>query len=187
MIYTNIPYAPVNTDKNLGAAYNSFMNLLGDDDWACFVDHDASFTTPDWYHQLEEIISLPNSDTFGMLTAVTNRIGNVEQIVFRKDSVEAYNHDMLFHRKIGRKLQQENRLRLIDVVDPISGVIVLISKKVWKQTKGFMNGFLSVDNEMDYQLRRLGYKNYIMAGVYCYHLYRANYLIEGGLVPTGYN
>lgn len=50
----------------------------------------------------------------------------------------------------------------------ISGVVILISKEVWKQTDGFSNGFLGVDNDIDRKIRELGYESYIMDGVYCY-------------------
>ena len=56
MIYTHIPYADSEHPKDLGWAYNNFMNNLGDDDWACFLDHDAMFTVSDWYPRLERII-----------------------------------------------------------------------------------------------------------------------------------
>lgn len=39
------PICPEESGNNLGAAYNTFTSLLGDDDWACFIDHDAMFTT----------------------------------------------------------------------------------------------------------------------------------------------
>jgi hypothetical protein len=56
MIHTYIPYAPSSINKNIGAVYNGFMNMISDDDWACFLDHDAMFTTLDWYKQLEDIV-----------------------------------------------------------------------------------------------------------------------------------
>ena len=57
MIYTNIPYAPAECDGNIGCAYNKFMELLpNDDDWACFLDHDAIFTPATWYKQLNALI-----------------------------------------------------------------------------------------------------------------------------------
>ena len=185
MIYINIPYVP-NGSKNIGAAYNQFMNLIGDDDWACFLDADAMFVTGDFYKQLEEIIIKPENENIGMYTACTNRIGNIEQIVFGKKSEEARNHDIEFHREIGKALQNTRRYDLIDCKDPISGVVMLISKKAWSKTKGFADGFLGVDNNMDYQLRNIGYRTCIMLGVYVYHWYRYNYLKVGGLKPNGY-
>jgi len=176
MIHTCIPYAPKETGKNLGAAYNTFMAMLPEGDWACFLDHDAMFTTSDWYPQLEAIIeTLPRTHPdAGLLTACTNRIGNDEQIIFRKSSREARNHDMHFHRAVGKRRQEEYGLRLREANRLISGVVLLLSKEVWKKTTGFADGFLKVDIDIDRQIRELGFKTFIMDGVYCYHYYRAD-------------
>ena len=50
------------------------MGRLREDDWACFIDHDACFTTPDWYAQLEEITGRLTEPC--VLTATTNRVGS---------------------------------------------------------------------------------------------------------------
>jgi len=180
MIHTYIPYAPRSTHKNIGAVYNNFMQMLPEGDWACFLDHDAMFTTLDWYQQLEEIIdglklSHPQA---GLLTTCTNRIGNFEQ---RISGIEPQNHDIYYHRKIGKQRQIEygNSLRECEYL--ISGVVILISKEVWKKTVGFTDGFLGVDRDIDQKVRDLGYKTYIMDGVYCYHWYRAD-----GIPMQGY-
>ncbi len=173
MIHTYIPYAPKSTDKNIGAVYNQFMTMISDDDWACFLDHDAMFTTLDWYKQLEEIVddlSFSHPDA-GLLTACTNRIGNLEQIV---NGIEPQNHDIYYHRTIGRQRQIKHRTSLRACQYLISGVVILISKNVWKKTSGFVDGFLGVDNNIDTQIRELGYRSYIMDGVYCYHWYRSD-------------
>jgi GT2 family glycosyltransferase len=178
MIHTYIPYAPKSMNKNIGGVYNNFMTMIPEGDWACFLDHDAMFTTLNWYKQLEDIVeSLSLSDlnplyhNAGLLTACTNRIGNLEQLV---TGIESQNHDIYYHRKIGRQRQLEygNVLRQCEYL--ISGVVILISKAVWQQTSGFANGFLGVDNDIDLKIRQLGYKSYIMDGVYAYHWYRAD-------------
>ena len=65
MIYTHIPYAPKESDKNIGFAYNKFMEMLpSEGDWGCFLDHDAMFTTKSWYKQLNDIIEDKNYDAF---------------------------------------------------------------------------------------------------------------------------
>ena len=173
MIHTYIPYAPRSSDKNIGAVYNNFMDMISDDDWACFLDHDAMFTTLDWYKQIEEIIEeLSLGDRpVGLLTTCTNRIGNLEQIIA---GIESQNHDIYYHRKIGRQRQLEYGKSLRECDFLMSGIVILISKKVWKKTNGFIDGFLGVDNNIDQQIRALGYKSYIMDGVYCYHWYRAD-------------
>lgn len=187
MIHTYIPYAPKSMDKNIGAVYNNFINMIPDGDWACFLDHDAMFTTLDWYKQMENIVeSLDTSHhDAGLLTVCTNRIGNLEQLI---EGIEPQNHDIYYHRKIGRQRQIEygNSLRKCEYV--ISGVVILMSKEVWKQTSGFADGFLGVDNDIDRKIRELGYKSYIMEGVYCYHWYRADGIpIQGVGYPTENN
>jgi GT2 family glycosyltransferase len=173
MIHTYIPYAPSSINKNIGAVYNGFMNMISDDDWACFLDHDAMFTTLDWYKQLEDIIAgLSDSHQDAcLLTACTNRIGNPEQLV---QGIDPQNHDIYYHRKIGKQRQVEYGSALRECETVMSGVVILISKEVWKQTDGFCDGFLGVDNDIDRKIRALGYKSYIMDGVYCYHWYRAD-------------
>jgi len=175
MIHTYTAYCPKEKGKNLGWAYNNFMEMVPDDDWVLFLDHDAMFTTPDWYHQIEEIVTIADKpgSKVGLLTACSNRIGNVEQILFDKDSKEAKNHDMYFHRTIGLSKQKTFRTQLTQAKNLISGIILLLPKRVWKEVGGFKDGFLSVDNDIDTKVRSFGYKTYIMTGVYCYHWYRA--------------
>lgn len=149
--------------------------MIGEGDWACFLDHDAMFTTPDWYVQLEDIVeglSVLHPDA-GLLTAVTNRIGNAEQLLFEKTSREAQIHDIYFHRQVGKKIQSAFMTRLKEANCSISGVVLLISKAVWKRAGGFKEGFLGIDNDMDKKVRETGSKVYIMLGVYVYHYYRA--------------
>jgi len=168
-IYTHIAYAEANT-KNLGSAYNEFMELLRDDDWACFLDHDAMFTTRDWYHQLVRIVvKYPNA---GMFTAKTNRVHNKAQLFGGKTSDD---HDMRNHRKIGRQLACEyyDKVTPLSRRQAVSGVLMLISKRAWKQCR-FIDGFLGVDNQMHRDLLDAGMQVYVMEGVYVYHWYRGD-------------
>ncbi len=171
MIHTYIPYCPKEKGQDLGWAYNNFMSMLSDDDWACFLDHDAMFTTRDWYHQLEEMINkYPDA---GVFTAKTNRIGNKAQVV---PNVSMSNHNMFYHRSVGKKLQSNHRLSVTPSKAPqlLSGVVILISKKVWDDIGGCKSGFLSVDNDIHQRCLNKGYSAYIMDGVYTYHWYRAD-------------
>ena len=77
MIHTYIPYAPKEKHTNLGWAYNNFMKMVNDDDWVCFLDHDATFTVGNWYLQLEEI--LKENPEYGLFSCYTNRIGQKAQ------------------------------------------------------------------------------------------------------------
>jgi hypothetical protein len=153
------------------------MAMIPDGDWACFLDHDAMFTTLNWYQQLEAIVEQisrsdqPPDQRVGLLTTCTNRIGNFEQIV---DGIDPQNHDIYYHRTIGKKRQTDYGQTLRECDHLISGIVILLSKTIWEKTDGFIDGFLGVDNDIDQQIRRLGHKSYIMDGVYCYHWYRAD-------------
>lgn len=189
MIHTYVTYAPNGIGKNIGWAYNNFCEMVPDNDWICFLDHDAMFTTNDWYKQLEEIVAQIEKKPgikAGLLTTTTNRIGNVEQIIFKKDSSESRNHDIYFHRKIGSKFQRLHRHDLRKAKNLISGIVMLFPKKVWEEVGGFSNGFLGVDNDFDKRVRAAGYNTYIMDGVYTYHWYRAA-PGPGEMLGWGYN
>jgi glycosyltransferase involved in cell wall biosynthesis len=183
MIYNFIVYATDSEGggKDVGAAYNRYMKLLPkDDDWACFIDHDAMFTTEDWFKNLGEILAA--NPEYGLLTACTNRIGNHEQKIANLQDT----HDMLYHRAIGRQLRQQGDLTIKDVTNThcISGVVMLIKKSVWKAAGGFKEGgFLGVDNDFHMRVVKSGGKIGVMRGVYVYHCYRAD--SESGLRPVG--
>jgi len=172
MIHTYIPYAPKEHEGNLGWAYNNFMEMVGEDDWVCFLDHDATFTTTYWYHQLESIIK--EHPTIGAFTAMTNRIGQKEQVI---EYVDKNNHDIDYHRKIGKSIQNKFRseVKILDDYNTLlSGVIILINKQTWRKSGGFKHGFLSVDNDFHMRCLDNGIKVGLMLGVYVYHWYRGD-------------
>lgn len=176
MIYTHIAYAPIECEKKIGCAYNKFMEILpSDDDWGCFLDHDAMFTTTDWYIQLNDIIEKnPDVGAFG---ARTNRLNSTYQIV---GNIDVYNHDITYHRKIGDHLQTKyyDDLFVIDkntAQKGFSGVLILLKKSIWKKIKGFKaEGFNHVDNDFRYRLEEHKIPFHIMNGVYVYHWYKAD-------------
>ncbi len=172
MIATMIPYCPAATDggKNLGFAYNALMERLQEDDWACFLDHDACFTTRNWYPQLEDIISGLTEPA--VLTAVTNRIGCPWQ---RVPGVDRKNHSMVYHREIGTARQREfgTQITRIEGGTLLSGVVILLAKKTWQRLGGFTDGLLGVDNRLHQAAREASCPVYLMPGVYVYHWYRA--------------
>ena len=172
MIHTYIPYTPKKLGNNLGWAYNNFMELVGDDDWVCFLDHDATFTTRYWYHQLNDIIS--KNSNVGLYTCLTNRIGNSQQLV---QNIDKENHDIKYHRQIGKHLQNEHYDTILDLNNynyPLSGVVILISKNTWSEVGGFKDGFLEVDNDIHRKCLSHNIKVGLMAGVYVYHWYRGD-------------
>ncbi len=171
MIVTMIPYCPAARGKDLGFAYNELMGRLHDDDWACFLDHDACFTTPDWYAQLEEITA--GLSGLCVLTAVTNRVGSHWQLA---PGVDRDEHAMDYHRRVGRDFQVTSRgvVRDVTAASPLSGVVLLFSKATWRQLGGFEPGFLGVDTALHRAVQARGGRVYLMEGVYVYHWYRAD-------------
>ena len=170
-IHNFIPYCNEREGKDIGKAYNRYMDRVPDNDWVCFVDHDAMFTTPDWQKQLYDIINA-NPD-YSCFTVVTNRIGNPGQ---RFAGVDQNNHDIKYHREIGELAQNQFGTEVKDITNEhlLSGVVILIKKLVWKEVGGFDEvGFLGVDNHFHAKLKIKGKKVGLMKGVYVYHYYRA--------------
>jgi GT2 family glycosyltransferase len=159
-----MPFSPV---MNLGAAYNESMALLGPDDWACFLDHDAIWTTRKWYGQLKEAArALPDA---GMITAIQSRGWQAWQVGPQPES-----HDMQVHRKIGLQLTEERALLDVTKSSGIAGVVMLISKRSWEIAGGFVDGMYCVDHAMHFALAAAGRPVYVHRGIYVYHWRRAN-------------
>lgn len=169
MILTNIAYCPAKRGKDLGYAYNQFMDRLHYGDWGCFLDHDAMFTTYNWYPQLEQIIY--KNPNIGCLTGMTNRVGQSYQTI----EVDTENHDIRYHRKIGLGVQQEFGNRVLDITNEahFSGVIILISKMAWDVVPFVEGSAFATNNQLHKDLVENGMNVGLMRGVYVYHWYRA--------------
>jgi GT2 family glycosyltransferase len=171
MIYFFIPYS---TEKDLGKCYNEMMSLLpNDEDYACFTDGDAMFTTHNFGHQIKEITeTYPEVPLF---TAMTNRVGTKYQCVGGVWETEA----LKIHWEIGAQFAQEDYLTCADITNkaiesPFSGVLILLRKKEWKDCGGFKEGIgmLGADNSIHQRIVNMGKKVYLMTGVYVLHWYR---------------
>ncbi len=167
MIYCNIPYCPSSKGKDLGFAYNAFMGLLKDGDYAVFLDHDACFTTYDWYPQLEQIIK--QNPTVGAFTGVTNRVYCKWQLA----NVDRTTNDIVYHRQMGKEIQTKSRLVVTNRTNHpwMSGMLIVIKKSCWKKIGGFRNGVLGVDNDFHMRLRKHHEKLFCIEGLYVYHYY----------------
>ena len=170
MIYYSIPYS---TNKNIGEYYNSVMEgLKNDDDFACFVDGDTIFTTPNFGDQIKDVVG--RYPECGLFTCYTNRVGCDLQVYH---GVDRNNNDMEYHRQIGRLLQDTYWDLCDDLSNPpkgtlISGMMILIRKSLWKKLGGFKSGMLSVDNDIHLKCIQAKEPVYLMKGVYIYHWYR---------------
>lgn len=165
-ILTMIPYAD---DRNYGRACNEFMECIPDDAWACVVDHDAMFTTPEWHRQLTSAaIQRPD----GCFSAMTNRIKCEWQLV---PDVDVKNHDIQYHRQIGEKLLESHKM--LDVTDDPNdktpgGLIMMMSKQAWKEAGGFPQGLHYLDRIMWLALKKAKRRIFIIKGLYLYHWHR---------------
>ena len=160
VILTAIPFAP---DLNLGRAYNATMELLPEGGWACFLDHDAAFTTPRWHEQLLRAIE---GEPRGSFTAVTNRIASSWQ---RARDPRAEGDDMEAHRRVGADLATVRVLRDVTDAGLWGGVLMRLSKAAWLDAGGFADGLLCADHVMHRALRAAGRRVYLIEGLYVYH------------------
>jgi GT2 family glycosyltransferase len=171
MIINFIPYADKAHFKNLGYAYNQCMERLRDDDWGCFIDHDAMWTTGDWYRHIESIVA-ENPD-YGLFTAVTNRIGRSYQ---KAPGIDRRSNDIEFHRQWGQRIVKKHGHEVMDVTEQkeISGVVMVLKKEAWSKAKfrERKGKILGVDNAIHRDVRRAGFKVGLMKGIYVYHWYR---------------
>jgi GT2 family glycosyltransferase len=166
MLITAIAY---DLERNLGRAYNEIASRLRPDDHCCFLDHDATFTTYDWYRQLLEAIErYPDAGLFG---AMTNRIGNKQQLAPGAPA----GHDMAAHRAFGAKLLTEHGSAAVDITGQhlLSGVVMCFPRIVSSGIR-FKDGFFGVDNEVHREVRRSGKRIYLLPGFYVQHWYRGN-------------
>jgi len=172
MIYYSMPF---NTEKNIGKYYNSFMSLLPDGAWGCFVDGDATFTTYDYGFVIEKAIK--ENPSYSCFTCYTNRIGCPWQIAPNVDKVS---NDIEYHRKFGASLKDAYGSTTIDVTSNVppflqafSGFFILLKKSAWLGVNKFKEEkMLSVDVDMHEKLTRNGYRTGLIQGLYLYHWYR---------------
>lgn len=154
---------PFDASMNLGRAYNRAMAILGPDDWACFLDHDAMWTTSEWHRQCEEAIAF---EPRGLFTAVTNRIASDWQ---RAPEAGASSHDINHHRRVGAERLKRRTLLDISGTKGFGGVVMLVSKKAWHEVGGFVDGMGCVDHHFFFANVDAGRPVYLIEGLFVYH------------------
>ena len=172
MIYYFTPYS---IEKNLGAAYNQYMNLIGDDDVAVMLDGDTCFLTPDYgVHIAEYVKQYPDA----VLTCWTNRINEKAEQQYRL--IDREESDMVIHLQQAKYLQ-EQPLSVTQLHGFVSGFLMVIPKKVWNETKfpeqqmfegRGPHNLLGVDNFWTNEIRSKGVKVLRMDSIYIFHVYR---------------
>lgn len=164
---------PYSFEGNLGKAYNEeFEKVQNDEDWVVLLDGDSHFFT-DWGQQIRNhILRRPDA---GMFTCITNRVGNKQQCY---GGVVSDNADYLYHARLAKRLAVENLGVVKESSRIISGLLMAVKKKTWKEMGGFHeNGILKVDNMFSRKLLDCRRPIYIMMDVYMIHYYR---FLEGG-------
>jgi GT2 family glycosyltransferase len=160
-----IPYA---LDKNLGRAYNEAMTLIGEEDWACLMDYDVQFLTPNAIRILYEYAALhPNA----LLTCYTNRIHPCNRDQLFKGHMNNIS-DLKHHIPIAEQLSACDRT-VTPITQHLSGFLMLIGKKLWNEIK-FTEDLqcLGVDTDYFDRLKMAGKKVYRMNSLYVFHTYR---------------
>jgi GT2 family glycosyltransferase len=183
-LVATIPFYP----GDLGKAYNEFMELLGDDDWAILMDNDVLFTTDQWWYQLRHAIEeRPHA---GMFTCVTNRHGNAEQVYNCSKTRESRHpgifcsdgnsHDMVEHRRIGRELLDKYGSEAVPLKSASRGTLMCVSKETWLHAGKFIESgkIGNVDMGFLHALRKAKRRIYMLPGLYVYHWYRSQFFTE---------
>jgi len=162
-LYALTPFA---LDRNLGGAYNEAMALLPDDGWAILTDHDALWTTREWYRQISEAVAFQPR---AMFFAMCNRIAAPWQRIGPADI-----HDMAVHRAFGKERLQTRTLLDITHTKGAGGVVMVVSKAAWREVGGFVDGMFCVDHNMHFAHADVGRPVYLIEGLYLYHWRRAH-------------
>lgn len=161
---------PWNSEKFIGKSYNQFMNLIGSNDWCCFLDGDAVHTSSFFGKRIEEVIE--NNPKYSLFTCYTNRIGCPYQIA---PNVNKNNNDQSYHRNFGENLWNSFGSEVVEITNNqlLSGVLILIKKSAWESVGGFKEvGMLGVDNDIHVKFQKSGLKVGLMKGIYVQHWYR---------------
>ena len=163
-------FTPYSVEKNLGKAYNDCFEMIGDDDWCCLRDMDTMFLTPD---AGDIVFNYAYQNPGCVLTCYTNRIHPLamEQLVSGTliNSPELLSHIEISNYKKGKNIYQTTKL-----TGPLSGFLMLLSKKVWRTIGGFDEniGLLGVDTDFYKRVRQAQIPVLRMDGLYIWHTYR---------------
>lgn len=160
--------APYRLDKDLGLAYNEFMKLLPDDDFACFIDYDVMLLTHDAGAILHGYAErFPDA----LLTCFTNRISPLAKPQLFNGIVND-DGDIKHHIAIA-ELQKSRLYIATEINQDISGFLMLLSKRTWLKHRFQERGKpLGVDTYYGRQIRAAGVKILRCDGLYVWHTYR---------------
>ena len=168
-IWTHITWSP--KGKCIGAGYNEALTQHDENDWLAVIDHDAMFTTGDWYQQMVKVIE-DNPNCKG-LTGRVNRMATEEQMVL---GIDPNNMDYAYHRRLGKHLSEKyyGQSNCIKTPGHFSGTFWAVHIGTMKKLGGFdeTGQQLKCDNLFQAKIVNAGYEFRVCNGIYIFHWYR---------------
>jgi hypothetical protein len=164
-------FTPYSVSRNLGAEYNSYMELIPEEDSACLMDGDAMHLVPDFGHIIHEYaVRNPNA----VLTCYINRIHELA-----KGQRLVVSDDVLTCLKVANGMRN-NTYKTTPITGSVSGTLLVIPKHIWKkypftEENAYRPGepnILGVDNHFTNQIRANGIQVLRMDSLLIYHQYR---------------
>ena len=171
MIYYFTPYSK----NGLWEAYNQYISLLQDNDWAVIMDGDSMLLGEKWGKQIEEFVEKYNNA--GLITCLTNRSGYVTAQGYNKQMSSI--SDVKYWRRVAKQLEVKDYLKCTKLDIIVTGFFMIINKKVWDlyiKKDIELNGNLGIDDYISRCILDAKLPIYRMDGLLVFHYYR---LLEG--------
>lgn len=165
IIYSN----PYNTQKNIGKAYNDFINCLNvpEETWIVIQDGDIIYLDPRWGTLIETVTETTGKE-YDLLGCTTNRVGLIDHLAWGE-----FNDDdqLRVHQNIAtaRHSMFYNQIKDTKVV---AGYFMLFKYSTWKKVGGFQEDTLAADRNFSHKVLQHGGRLGIMLGLYVFHAYR---------------
>lgn len=178
LIDVKIPYQP---GRALAKAYNRAMETATTE-WVLLLDWDLFACNPFWYDMCVNAVNQVDHNKAGVITCVTNRIGNPAQRAEGAPDTD----DVMAHMLYAKLLYKQYGNEVRRIPGALSGFFMLTSKTAWRAAGGFdetRQRLLGVDNYYSRDLNRAGYTLYCMPGLYYYHVYRKKKFVKWGASP----
>jgi len=170
MIYFFTPY---DFNKRMFDAWERYMWLVKDDDWVVMMDGDTLMFQANFGHIVQEYIK-KYPDT-GLFTCYASRSGTGFMMP-KPNLMNATN--IMMHRGVALKLERDNRLKVKELNDRVTGHFMCIKKETWNKIYSGVRdkcrglGILSVDTVISRSVLEAGLKIRLMEGLYVLHYYR---------------
>jgi len=165
-LFTHI--VPWASDRDLAGFYN-FHILNAPTEWVLFTDRDVLMPSPEYGLHVDEVIKR-HGDKISLFTCMTNRVGTSYQVNARMWKVE----DMSKHVEAAKIAWRAHGSNVVDITNdsPISGMFMLVNKRLLSAQKIEGSGLLGIDNKLHYIAQETGQRVGLAKGIYCYHYYR---------------